>query len=115
MNRKQLISEVGKYLVDNTHEPQYQWKIKELEKNGTKVVHVIPKHTVMLGWDDKVEFEEYLLIFKEDFENTEQFLEDFYIGYIYAWVENYTWKEMGSEYGRIGIQFNADKTAKRLM
>lgn len=104
MNKVQLLEEVRKLFVDNTDNPQYQAKIQELEKNGAKVFHVIPKRKVIFGFGDEVELEDYLIIFKEDFQAPKRFLQDLKQGYCYAWCENYTWGDMGSEFGSIAIK-----------
>ena len=104
MNKLQLIEEVNKLFVDNTDNPLYHEKIKELEKNGAKVFHVIPRHEVSFGFGDIVETTEFLVIFKEDFKTPRQFLNDLADGYCYCWCENHTWGDNGSEFGSIAIK-----------
>ena len=113
MNKLQLIEEVNKLFVDNTDNPLYHEKIKELEKNGAKVFHVIPRHKLVFGFGDEVEMTEYLVIFKEDFQAPRQFLNDLKNGYVYAWAENHDWGVMGSEFGSIAIK-NINGYAKRV-
>lgn len=113
MTKEQLIAEVNKLFVDNTQNPHYQAKIQELEKNGAKVFHVIPRRQVVFGYGDVVELEDYLVIFKEDFQAPRRFLNDLAQGYVYAWVENFTWGDMGSEFGSVAIK-NINGYAKRV-
>ena len=112
MTKQELLDEVKKLFVDNTDNPLYQAKIKELEKNGAKVFHIIPRHTLVFGWGDEMDMTEYLVIFKEDFQAPKRFLNELKQGYCYAWAENHT-ADWCSEFGSIAIK-NINGYAKRV-
>lgn len=95
------IRELG--IADNTQDPRFAEKVKELEGRGFTVFHVIPETRFVLGWSDVVYMTSYCGFFKEDYQSKKAI--DFYVkdlqdGYVMTDTVNRTWDI--EEYGTIG-------------
>lgn len=84
-------------IINNSGDPRYIEKVKEMAAKGHYVYHVIDG-IYILGGEEQVHMVSYCFISKDDLDNLEDFWLDLKDGYAFANVVNDTWniEEMGT-------------------